>query len=143
MTERLIETRQLFPFTTEHYRRVSSRAAFSPPSRRGSGREPAAWTLNIRKKIPMIQNPSQLPKRTPVPSEDELLAAIDRAADSYRALLLLLARLAAALLEKDEPLPRFCRHLAAVCVPCGEQLRCVEALLKRFRHSVVFDRPAC
>jgi hypothetical protein len=31
-------------------------------------------------------------------------------------------------------LEKVCRHLAAVCEPCGEQLRRVEALMKRFRH---------
>jgi hypothetical protein len=40
----------------------------------------------------------------------------------------------AALLGKDPSLEKVCRHLAAVCEPCGEQLRRVEALMKRFRH---------
>jgi len=40
----------------------------------------------------------------------------------------------AALLGKDEAAEKFCRHLAAVCEPCGEQLRRVEELMKRFRH---------
>ena len=40
----------------------------------------------------------------------------------------------AALLGREEAPERFCRHLAAVCAPCGEQLRRVEALMKRFRH---------
>lgn len=40
----------------------------------------------------------------------------------------------AALLGKEPLLERVCRHLAAVCEPCGEQLRRVEALMKRFRH---------
>jgi hypothetical protein len=30
--------------------------------------------------------------------------------------------------------PPACRHLAAVCPVCGEQLRRVEALMQRFRH---------
>jgi hypothetical protein len=29
---------------------------------------------------------------------------------------------------------RFCRHLAEVCPACGDQLRQVEALMKRFQH---------
>jgi hypothetical protein len=40
----------------------------------------------------------------------------------------------AAFLGREEAPERFCRHLAAVCAPCGEQLRRVEALMKRFRH---------
>ena len=40
----------------------------------------------------------------------------------------------AALLGREEAPERFCRHLAAVCAPCGEQLRRVEALIRRFRH---------
>jgi hypothetical protein len=40
----------------------------------------------------------------------------------------------AALLGRDPLLEKVCRHLAAVCEPCGEQLRRVEALMKRFRH---------
>jgi hypothetical protein len=40
----------------------------------------------------------------------------------------------AALLGREELPERFCRHLAAICAPCGEQLRRVEALMKRFRH---------
>ncbi|HEX3530774.1 MAG TPA: hypothetical protein VH988_27230 [Thermoanaerobaculia bacterium] len=40
----------------------------------------------------------------------------------------------AALLGRDDPSGKVCRHLAAVCAPCGEQLRRVEALMQRFRH---------
>jgi hypothetical protein len=40
----------------------------------------------------------------------------------------------AALLGKDDPPARLCRHLAAVCTICGEQLRRAEALMQRFRH---------
>jgi hypothetical protein len=40
----------------------------------------------------------------------------------------------AALLGREEVPERFCRHLAAVCAPCGEQLRRVEALMERFHH---------
>ena len=41
----------------------------------------------------------------------------------------------AVLLGQDEPpLAGFCRHLAAVCEACGEQLRRAEELMKRFRH---------
>jgi len=45
-----------------------------------------------------------------------------------------LADIAALLGKYDPPLLAVCRHLAAVCEPCGEQLRRVEALMKRFRH---------
>jgi|GEM_PF-2548006 len=40
----------------------------------------------------------------------------------------------AALLGRDDPPARLCRHLAAVCTICGEQLRRAEALMQRFRH---------
>jgi hypothetical protein len=40
----------------------------------------------------------------------------------------------AALLGKEEVAERFCRHLAALCEACGEQLRRAEDLIKRFRH---------
>jgi len=45
-----------------------------------------------------------------------------------------LADIAALLGNGDEKVASFCRHLAAVCEPCGEQLRQVEELMKRFRH---------
>lgn len=51
----------------------------------------------------MSQKRPQLPKRKPVPSEDDLVAAIDGAADSYRAFLVLLARLLGALPEETKP----------------------------------------
>jgi hypothetical protein len=46
---------------------------------------------------------SQPPKRKPVPPADDLLAAIDHAADSYRTFLVLLARLLGALPEEGKP----------------------------------------
>jgi hypothetical protein len=48
----------------------------------------------------MSQKRPQPPKRKPAPSEDDLLAAIDHAADSYRTLLVVLARLLGALPEE-------------------------------------------
>ena len=51
----------------------------------------------------MRQKRPQPPKRKPVPPEDDLLAAIDHAADSYRAFLVLLARLLGALPGEPKP----------------------------------------
>jgi hypothetical protein len=51
----------------------------------------------------MSQKKSQPTKRKPVPPEDDLLAAIDRAADSYRAFLVQVARLLGALSGESKP----------------------------------------
>jgi hypothetical protein len=34
----------------------------------------------------------------------------------------------------DDPASKVCRHLAATCPTCGERLRQVEEVMKRFRH---------